>query len=794
MSQETPDPKQTSKWYRDKVRPVFEVTETAETIRQFDNLAEQLDVLESGRDDLFPICLLGQAGVGKSTLLNTLVADTDIVVPSGGGTGPLTANALRVIYGEQRSFAVLYHGREQLGQTRFIIEAEIHRQSKGSTKQEQLTAEEADLAQEAALDTDEDKKEKVSDAIGRAKLLIAGSQTAERELSYLSDALRHILGQKSKFQTAFLEDDMVRLGAAQAALKSGSEKKPVLFSSTDNHKFTHALHDHACGFLAPLIREMTIHWPSELLRAFVEIVDLPGIGILSDAYASVTSDYLRSRAKAVMLVADSRGLRKEDAEILRSSGFLNRLLYSIDNPEADPVALIVVVVKIDDVAVENWQNDKSKNNGTAHQTKEQHFIDQVERCRRDIAERLSTFLRDVWDAESSDAKTGVIDGLIQRLQVFPVSAPQYRLQLSTDPDDNRPFLRSAEATNIPALREAISNVALDCLAEREKRRQETNQRFFDQLRGRLGVLIAQRDETQQTQRELEEFARELDAFLQPLQREFDNRKGGFRNFLRETVPANIQARVESASTEAKKGIRRDLRALQDAHWKTLQAAVRKEGTFYGRRHINLPHDFALRFESPVAEVWGREILTDVRKKTREFADYESGAVSGVLNWARRGGVRTSTKLLEALLEDVKQRRQHVNAVGKEAIEELRDKVRSEMIKKIEGPIRRKCKKFVEDEKDFGRGVKARILELFDELAEFVVEAAAEPARELLVQRFKEVDKEILEAFGEHTNPIDEARDALLQRREAALRKNDEALSRLIESAEAETPGLAKLTA
>jgi len=99
-------------------------------LEELDKLAAQVEDLEKNRGRLFPICLLGQAGVGKSTLINTLIADTEIVVPSGGGTGPLTANALRVIYGDRPSFVVRYHSKKQVSQTRFILEAEIHRQSK----------------------------------------------------------------------------------------------------------------------------------------------------------------------------------------------------------------------------------------------------------------------------------------------------------------------------------------------------------------------------------------------------------------------------------------------------------------------------------------------------------------------------------------------------------------------------------------------------------------------------------------------------------------------------------------
>ena len=104
-------------WFKTHVRPIFQKTEAAPVLEELDKLAGQVEELERNKGRLFPICLLGQAGVGKSTLINTLIADTEIVVPSGGGTGPLTANALRVIYGERRAFAVRYHSEKQVNQT-----------------------------------------------------------------------------------------------------------------------------------------------------------------------------------------------------------------------------------------------------------------------------------------------------------------------------------------------------------------------------------------------------------------------------------------------------------------------------------------------------------------------------------------------------------------------------------------------------------------------------------------------------------------------------------------------------
>ena len=217
-------------WFKNLVRPVFQKTETAPVLEELDKLASQVEELDKHKGLLFPICLLGQAGVGKSTLINTLIADTDIVVPSGGGTGPLTANALRVIYGERPSFVVRYHSTKQLGQTRFILEAEIHRQAKIEAPVETEAGDDPEIIA-IGLDDEVQKKTRTEEAIGRACLLVAGAQTAHRELTYLADAFRWVLGQASKFQTQILEEDMERLRGRHSKeftyVLSGSASKAV---------------------------------------------------------------------------------------------------------------------------------------------------------------------------------------------------------------------------------------------------------------------------------------------------------------------------------------------------------------------------------------------------------------------------------------------------------------------------------------------------------------------------------------------------------------------------------------
>jgi hypothetical protein len=90
----------------------------------------------------------------------------------------------------------------------------------------------------------------------------------------------------------------------------------------------------------------------------------------------------------------------------------------------------------------------------------------------------------------------------------------------------------------------------------------------------------------------------------------------------------------------------------------------------------------------------------------------------------------------------------------------------------------------------------RLLEMFNELAEEAVTVAQAPATELLTARFKEVEKEIVAAFNEHTNPLQEAADALLQRYDRQIqregRKTAETLPALQAAIEAVPKELAEI--
>jgi hypothetical protein len=233
--------------------------------------------------------------------------------------------------------------------------------------------------------------------------------------------------------------------------------------------------------------------------------------------------------------------------------------------------------------------------------------------------------------------------------------------------------------------------------------------------------------------------------------------------------------VTQAGSKARDEVFSYLEDLQFAHWATLRASVVRGGTFYGSRHIDLPKDFALRFEEPIAESWGKTILREIRARTNEYASDTSELVKEIHDWAKQQGAKVNTQLLEADIELITEDAKRLKAVGKEAVDELRQQVQAGLVKKIEPKIRRKCEDFVKEGEHIGPGVKMRILHLFRRLANDTIEAATEPAIDLLSEKFREVEREILAVFKEHkehNDPVESAVDALVASHEQRIERED----------------------
>jgi hypothetical protein len=503
------------------------------------------------------------------------------------------------------------------------------------------------------------------------------------------------------------------------------------------------------------------------LRTGMVLVDLPGVGVAGDAYKQATRKWINERAKAVVLVVDRAGITESAADLLRTSEFLTRMLFSADERSHDPVVLAVAVARLDDVAEDEWVKDKRRK-------KAEHLAEQFERARILIRSQLRQELERVWesgDERVRNAQRSVIQQLCEDLSVFPVSAPQYRRLLAGESDD-LPFIADEEQSGVPAMQRALTEVVSARRADARLRRDESMQVWLKQISTSVDLVRSLWKGNEHTEQEVQELQRELETVLGPLTKEFLVRQGQFREFLKKTMPARIGALVIRAKDSARTEINQYLRDLRSAHWATLRASVRREGTFYGARHINLPDDFARKFVEPVAEVWGKSVIQEIRKRTREFAADCERMVTDLAVWCRKQGTRVPPSLLDAQIEALRADIKQIDLAGREVIDGLRDRIKNELATAIQKPIRTKCSAFVKKGDDIGGGVKHRILELFDELADATTAAAADAADGLLIQCFREVELELQEVRKSLENPLDSAADAILQAHRRRTEKTD----------------------
>ena len=113
-------------WFDKKAKPFLEQHETEKVIELDQDLDRLLRTDRRASEDL-AICFLGASGVGKSTLINALVAGEENVLPSGG-IGPLTALAMQVHYSEEARFEAAYQPLQNLWRLVFGLEQAFKRQ------------------------------------------------------------------------------------------------------------------------------------------------------------------------------------------------------------------------------------------------------------------------------------------------------------------------------------------------------------------------------------------------------------------------------------------------------------------------------------------------------------------------------------------------------------------------------------------------------------------------------------------------------------------------------------------
>jgi GTP-binding protein EngB required for normal cell division len=744
------------------------------------------------------ICFLGNSGVGKSTLLNALAAGDRQVLPAGG-IGPLTAQATEVRYSEERRFRVTYHPRGHLWKLAFALEARLNANKRAANKAldgdgAALHAPGSDLASELTAADLEEAMDRVTvdpdpgdmDAlpqdgldgyIKQAKNIVCGNQFADRPLSYLVDALRLACGQEVRWGSQIDAADLVRIERVQQVLKSPKGNRSYeLREGVDKRVFQQDMMDHAAGFLSPLIERIEVGWPSDLLKAGIVLVDLPGVGIAQDAYRDVTSSYVRDKARAVIVTVDRAGPTESTVELLRTSGYWERLVGASDDPASDACAMLIAVTRVDDVTQTEWENRVAAlPPGAPRPRKREVFAQLVEEFKPRMKAQISEQLGKIGESSNDSVNTAreqARASILESLEIHPVSAPELKKILLNDEDD-RAFLLDIEQTGIPQLQRSLVALATTEHATRSEAVQQVTERLATALHGEIQLIESTWQQESRAEAEAERLEAALKPVLEEKKGEYRARAAGFREYLEETVQAKIEALVLEARAVAEEEVNEYLYRLRGAHWATLRAAVRRGGTFYGSQHINLPDDITSYFQEPMAAVWGQKLLRDMRKRTGELSSDLVQMVQELCDWANEhGGATVNKKLLATQQERIALLAEQMKSVGKEAVDELRDTVKSELVKIIRAPIKTSCVKFVRDGNDCGPGVKSRILELFSGLARTATESAKGPAIKILQENSARVREDIQAELKKGGDPIQDTADLIVEKHEDRIRRSD----------------------
>ena len=776
-------------WYETAVKP-FLAKYATERISALDNDCDRLKRISSEPNEL-TVCFIGTSSVGKSTLLNAIAAGGRTILPAGG-IGPLTAQATVVQYSDKPKFKVIYHSSGILWRVVFALEKRLEKEKRDSGDlkdfgpddlSENLPDDERkefiDITTSILDEAGENNSSAMDNYLNQGKLIVTGKQFGSESLAYIVDGLRIASGKEPKWGQSFNSDDLERI--KRVAKIYFDNKGQLTYQSVegeDKQAFRVDLEDHAAGYLAPLIKQIEVGWPSDFLKGGISLVDLPGVGVANDSYRDVTRGFVRDKAKAIIVVADRSGLTESTIELLKTSGYWDRLVGSADDPESDPCAMLVAVTKVDDVMQTEWSELVSTED-KPRPKKYEVFLEKIEEFKPRMQAQFADQLGRMSASENPDiqkAREQVKNTLLSNLEVFPLSAPEYRKVLKDDEED-KSFLRNPEQSGVPALMDSLVTLSEAAASKRATQLTLVIDRIAENLHNELEIIQGKWTEVGRATEEAARLQKILEQFLVPRRREYDRRRGSFREFLNQTVPEIIEKLVLEACQSASNDVNQYLVGLRHVHWGTLRAAVVRGGAYDGTsRNIDLPDDIAIFFQEPMAAVWGQKLLKEIRKRTSELTEDLIEIVTEIFQWANEnGGPSLNKKLLNAQHERVLAHADQMKTVGKEAVDELRKTVKTKLLKTIRDPIKKACEKFVQDGDARGAGVKSRILELFEKLAADATKNAKNPASKILKSNYDEVREEITNSFNQWGDPLEEVVNIIISKHEKKIKDSDAAM-------------------
>lgn len=736
-----------SAWYKTEVRTFLEKYSSqwkedldAARLQALDANMERIEAIKNRVGEECAVCFLGHSGVGKSTLVNALLAESGDrfeVLPQGG-IGPLTARPTVVRHSSDPYFVANYLAPDNLDRIRSALERIRDANTKTGSRSS----------------TPDD------DALKQGRLLVRGKANARiDDIGYLAGCLRAVREPRSPFEPQ--RQDAPRIRALRQAVRFAADRKPFEKRGADQ-EFRDALKDHVSGHLSPFVDTLQVGYDSDLLKPGLTVVDLPGLGIAHDRYGKITQSWVHKRAKAVALVVDRSGITQDSADLLRDSAFFSRLAHAHD-PSVDPVRLFVIAVKIDLSANDAWRANRDE-------PWADHFAEHQYLMKEQIAANVEQCLRNAMDDPNSAA---ILKNITDNMSIHVVSADEYRKLLDQDPVD-MPRITSAEQSGIPELEGTLSQLVSQQDKMLRARVVEAANQFLDRISADLETIRIRFSDRGRLPRAIRRLRKRLDGFLDDdksgPRRLLRQHQESFRTFLEKEVPALIPQVVDEACDEAKSAIENHLASLGSVPWNTLRAAVVRGGAFSGSyMRIDIPNDFAVRLDYWVAVRWSKSILDDLQDRAAENKRNCVGCIAKVLEWGQDAAPIAPDRI-NALMLQMETTQTTAETVLREAINGGLD-VRKRLLGELLNRIGERCESFCASGAHVGRGTKVRILDFFGGLVPQAIDAARDASLKIVTSDFRAIATRLLRF--DYSMYLEQAADTLVASNRARLRKDEE---------------------
>lgn len=769
--------------YRSQIRTFLE-EQGVSGLESLDRLAEVLDDTLKRRADV-SIGFVGESQVGKSTLINALL---DRHALPSGGVGPLTAQQTRVRHGAEDKITVRYHGRAAINRLAFALakflklEGELPGDASAGAEQspgvlepelELLTEEDASATSDAS-GTPSRANERATYMIAQGRRMIGANSDAASAV--VLDALRVLLGWKPVGDPGSLDPFRERIAELRNLL--GAQEIITSKDAGGDSEFRDALRLRAAGWRSPLVERLTIELAAPEM-AGLNIVDLPGIGVVGDAAAHEAQKFVESEGNALVVVSRNNGLTESIAGLLERTGVITKLLFGGRDGIA-PIQIILVATHLDDVAKTQYSERlrESRNTGAPRPNRDAVFVELASEMVQKTREQLRTALHrspsfEHLDGAQREARDHVVDRLCDAMSVICVVAPDY-LELTQESEQGLAFLQKTETTGIPALRSELHRLADTHSSRRAADIETATTELLQTLDAHLVTIRGSLEDGRGVAVERSErFAAALTEFAEPLKLDMRALHGEVAGTLRRGLLERIQTLCADAENQGLKRLRSLLRSARDLHFQSLNAALRRDGV-WEMRDFNFPDALTRAVVDSIATSWEPEIIDAVRSEIRRLADRDLKLVEQLVEKARELDAKIAEERpLEEQKKILQQNSRSAVNWTKEQLEELRDTVQSRLRGAVSKPIELACREAIKAGKNTSQGAKGRILEVFEDSGGAALAEARKESRRVLDAAYKKLLGKLDEGFlKDFHDPVQSALDTLTDQVGARARRSD----------------------